>query len=79
MPNELDDVIVCSDGIWPNCRSSGAVDQRSDSIGIGAGQLRCDLNGWEIDLRQGGNRQPPIAEDPPSITATPSSEVAIGR
>ena len=38
-------------------------DQRGDGVGIGAGQLRRDLDGREIDLRQRRNRQPPIAEN----------------
>ena len=37
-------------------------DQRGDGVGIGAGQLRRDLDGREIDLRQRRDRQPPVAE-----------------
>ena len=62
MPNELDEVMVCSAGICPNWRSSGAVTRRSDGVGIGAGQLRGDLDGRKINLRQRRNRQPPVAE-----------------
>ena len=36
--------------------------QVGHGLGVRARQLRRDLNGGEVDLRQGGNRQPPIAE-----------------
>ena len=37
MPNELDEVIVCSDGIWPNWRSSGAVTSETMVSGLAPG------------------------------------------
>ena len=37
MPKELDEVIVCSDGIWPNCRSSGAVTSEATVSGLAPG------------------------------------------
>ena len=37
MPNELDDVITASDGIWPNCRSSGAVTSEAMVSGLAPG------------------------------------------
>ena len=39
IPNELDDVITDSDGIWPNCRSSGAVTSAAMVSGLRARQL----------------------------------------
>ena len=62
MPNELDEVIIDSDGIWPNCRSSGAVTSAAMVSGLAPGKLRRDLDGREVDLRQRRDRQPPIAE-----------------
>ena len=38
-------------------------DERRDRVRVGAGQLRRDLDGREIDLRQRRDRQLPIAED----------------
>ena len=37
MPYELDDVITDSDGIWPNCRSSGAVTSEAMVSGLAPG------------------------------------------
>ena len=37
MPNELDDVITDSDGIWPNWRSSGAVTSAAMVSGLAPG------------------------------------------
>ena len=38
-PNELDDVITCSAGIWPNWRSSGAVTRAEMVSGLAPGRL----------------------------------------
>ena len=45
MPNELDEVINDSDGIWPNCRSSGAV--TSDTIVSGLAPGSCVVT-WMV-------------------------------
>jgi hypothetical protein len=37
MPNELDDVSTCKAGIWPNCRSSGAVTSEAMVSGLAPG------------------------------------------
>ena len=37
MPNELDEVITCNAGIWPNCRSSGAVTNAAMVSGLAPG------------------------------------------
>ena len=37
MPNELDEVITDSDGIWPNWRSSGAVTSAAMVSGLAPG------------------------------------------
>ena len=37
MPNELDDVITCKAGIWPNWRSSGAVTKAAMVSGLAPG------------------------------------------
>ena len=69
-----------SDGIWPNWRSSEAVTSEAIVSGLAPGQLRRDLDGREVDLRQ---RRDGRAADSPacphSSTATASSEVATGR
>src|SRR5215475_11670518 len=39
MPAELDDVICCSPGIWPNCRSSGAVTEDAITSGPAPGYV----------------------------------------
>ena len=53
-----------SAGICPSGRSSGAVTRLAVVSGLAPGKLRGDLDGRKIDLRQGGYRQPPIAERP---------------
>ena len=62
VPSELCEVIVTSPGIWPNCRSSEAVISVSIVSRAGAGKLRGHLDGREVHLRQGGDRQRAIAE-----------------
>ena len=37
MPNELDEVMADSAGIWPNCRSSGAVTSAAIVLGLAPG------------------------------------------
>jgi hypothetical protein len=37
MPNELDEVMTCRAGIWPNCRSSGAVTSEEMVSGLAPG------------------------------------------
>ena len=37
MPNELAEVITCSAGIWPNCRSKGAVTSEAMVSGLAPG------------------------------------------
>ena len=45
IPNELDEVIVDSAGIWPNCRSSGAV--TSDAMVSGFAPGSCVVT-WMV-------------------------------
>ena len=40
-----------------------ACDARCDCLGAGAGQLRLDRNGWEVDLWQRRDWQPGDGED----------------
>jgi len=71
--------MVASAGIWPNWRSNGAV--TSDAI-VSALAPGSWVVTWMVGKSTCGNdatgskRYPRM---PPSITATPSSEVAIGR
>ena len=37
MPNELAEVTTCKAGIWPNCRSSGAVTSAAMVSGLAPG------------------------------------------
>ena len=54
MPNELDEVIVCSDGIWPNCRSSGAVTSAAMVSGLAPGN--CVVT-WMVGKSTCGNAE----------------------
>src|SRR5438132_410727 len=78
-PNELDDVISTSEGICPKLRSSGAV--TSDAITSGLAPGSCVVT-WTVGKstcgsdETGSHRYP---SKPPRMTATPSSDVAIGR
>src|SRR5215467_10614050 len=71
--------MVASAGIWPNCRSNGAV--TSDAIVSALAPGSCVVT-WIVGKSTcgrdatGSKEYPRI---PPSIAATPSSEVAIGR
>ena len=62
MPNELDDVIVCKRRDLAELPLQRRGHQRGDGVGVGARQLGGDLDGRKIDLRQRGNRQPPVTE-----------------
>ena len=37
IPNELDEIMLESDGIWPNWRSSGAVTSEATTSGLAPG------------------------------------------
>jgi hypothetical protein len=56
----LDEVIVESDGICPNCLSSGAVTSATIVPGWRPELRRREW--WEIDLRQRSDRQREVAE-----------------
>src|SRR5262252_5028833 len=79
IPNELDEVMICSAGICPKLRSSGAVTSEAITSGLAPGS--CVVT-WMVGKSTcgsddtGSHRYPRM---PPSMTATPSSEVAIGR
>ena len=52
MPNELDEVITDSDGIWPNCRSSGEVTRAAIVSGLAPGSWVVTWMVGKVDLRQ---------------------------
>ena len=62
MPNELDEVIDSQRRDLPELALERRGHQCGDGVGVGARKLRGDLDGGEIDLRQRGDRQPPVAE-----------------
>ena len=57
VPSADDEVIMVMPGIVAKARSSGAGDRRGHRVRAGAGQLRGDRDGREIDARQRRDRQ----------------------
>ena len=79
IPNELDEVISCSEGICPKLRSSGAVTSDAITSGLAPGSW---VVTWMVGKSTCGSDETGSHNSramPPSMTATPSSEVAIGR
>ena len=57
LPPELVDVIWFSPGIWPNCRSSGAVTAGGHDVRTRSGVESHNLNRRIINFRKRGNRE----------------------
>ena len=62
VPSPLDEVVCVTPGICANCRSSGWATDEAMVVGAGAGQLRRDLDGREVDRGQRRHRQAAIGD-----------------